>query len=232
MVETTATNNAAAVAEGGTKPESALAFTEESADVRKIATVLPVTDELFDDAPAMRSYVQGRLIVFLQLAEENQLLNGSGVSPNIQGILNNPDILTHAKGADTYADALYKAMTMIQVTSQLTVSGIALNPMDWQTIRLSKDTTGQYLFGSPLSGDIERIFGYPVVKTTALTQGTGLPGAWDLAAMILRRTGIQFAVATEHADFFIKNLLMLRVEERLAFPVFRPEGFCEVDFTT
>lgn len=228
MEETTFTNNADTVAEGGQKPESALAFTERSADVRKIATVLPVTDELFEDAPAMRSYVQGRMTVFLQLAEEDQLLNGSGVAPDILGILENPNIQTQAKGADTVPDAIYKAITLVEENSKLPASGIVLNPFDWQTIRLLKDSNGQYLFGSPLSNDIERLFGYPVVRTSAVTAGTGLVGAFDLAAMILRRSGIAFAASTEHSDFFIKNKLMLRVEERLAFPVFRPEGFCEV----
>jgi HK97 family phage major capsid protein len=229
VVETVATNNAAPVAEGGTKPESALTFAEESADVRKIATVLPVTDEMFEDAPLMRSYVQGRLVTFLQLAEENQLLNGSGVAPNLLGILNNPAILSGNKGADSIADAIYKASTQIMIQSQLNVSGIIMHPLDWQTVRLSKDGNGQYLFGSPLAGDIERIFGYPVVKTVAIAQGTALPGAFDLAVMLLRRTGIAFAVATEHADFFIKNQLMLRVEERVAMPTFRPQGFYELN---
>lgn len=227
MEETTTTNNAATVAEGGQKPESALAFTEKSADVRKIATVLPVTDELFEDAPAMRSYVQSRLTVFLQLAEENQLLNGDGLAPNLLGILQAPGLQTQAKGADTIPDALYKAITLVEVNSQLPVSGIVLNPYDWQRVRLSKDSNGQYLFGSPMANDMERLFGYPVVKTTALTQGTGLVGAFDLAAMIMRRSGISFAVSTEHADFFIYNKLMLRVEERLAMPIFRPAGFCK-----
>jgi HK97 family phage major capsid protein len=228
MEETTATNGADTVAEGGTKPESALAFTERSADVRKIATVLPVTDELFEDAPAMRSYTQSRLTVFLQLAEEEQLLNGSGVAPDILGIMQNPSIQSQPKGADTIPDAIYKAIMLVEENSKLPVSGVALNPFDWQTIRLSKDANGNYLFGSPMAGDMERLFGYPVVRTSALTAGTGLVGAFDLAAMILRRSGIAFAASTEHSDFFIKNKLMLRVEERLAFPVFRPTGFCEV----
>lgn len=228
MEETTFTNNADTVAEGGQKPESALAFTERSADVRKIATVLPVTDELFEDAPAMRSYVQSRLTVFLQLAEEEQLLNGSGVAPDILGILNNPSIQDQPKGLDTVVDAIYKAIVLVEENSKLPVSGVVLNPFDWQTIRLSKDANGNYLFGSPMSGDIERIFGYPVVRTSAIAAGTGLVGAFDLAAMILRRSGIAFAASTEHSDFFIKNKLMLRVEERLAFPTFRPQGFCTV----
>jgi HK97 family phage major capsid protein len=228
MEEITSTNNAAPVAEAGTKPESALAFEEKDAPVRKIATVLPVTDELFQDAPAMRSYVQGRMTIFLQLAEENQLLNGSGVAPALEGIYTNAGIQTQAKGADTIPDAIYKAATKVEVNSFLSASGVVIHPNDWQRVRLLKDSTGNYLFGSPMSGDIERIFGYPVVKTQATAEGTALVGAFDTAAMVLRRTGISFAVSTEHSDFFITNKLMLRIEERLAFPIFRPTGFCEV----
>lgn len=228
MEEITNTNNAATVAEGGQKPESALAFEEKDAPVRKIATVLPVTDELFEDAPAMRSYVQGRMTIFLQLAEEAQLLSADGVAPNLEGILENAGIQLQAKGADTIPDAIYKAATKIEVNSFLSATGVVLHPNDWQRVRLLKDSVGNYLFGSPMAGDMERIFGYAVVKTQAITEGTGLVGAWDSAAMVLRRTGIAFAVSTEHSDFFIKNKLMLRIEERLAFPIFRPTGFCEV----
>lgn len=228
MEETTNTNGADTVAEGAQKPESALAFEEKDAPVRKIATVLPVTDELFDDAPAMRSYVQGRMTIFLQLAEEDQLLNGSGVAPDIEGILTNAGIQTQAKGGDTIPDAIYKAATKIEVNSFLSATGVVIHPNDWQDVRLLKDSTGNYLFGSPMVGDIERIFGYAVVKTQAIAEGTALVGAWDTAAMVLRRTGIAFAVSTEHSDFFIKNKLMLRIEERLAMPVFRPTGFCQV----
>lgn len=228
MEETSETNAAGAVAEAGQKPESALAFAERSAKVRKIATVLPVTDELFEDAPAMQAYLQGRLITFLQQAEENQLLNGSGVAPNLLGILNNPGIQNQPKGADTAPDAIYKAATLVQTVAFLDPSAIVMNPLNWQTIRLLKDSTGNYLFGSPLAGDVERLFGYTVVKTPAIAAGTALVGAFDLGGMIFRRTGIAFAVSTEHADFFIFNKLMLRVEERLAFPVFRPQAFCTV----
>lgn len=228
MEETTSTNLADTVAEGAQKPESALAFTERDAPVRKIATVLPVTDELFQDAPAMRSYVQGRMTIFLQLAEEDQLLNADGVAPNLEGIYENAGIQTQAKGVDTIPDAIYKAATKVEVNSFLPATGVVIHPNDWQRVRLLKDSTGNYLFGSPMIGDIERIFGYPVVKTQATTEGKALVGAFDAAAMVLRRTGISFAVSTEHSDFFIKNKLMLRIEERLAFPIFRPSGFCEV----
>lgn len=229
--ETVNTNNAAFVAEGGTKPESALEFEEMSADVRKIATVLPVTDEMFEDAPAMRSYVQGRLTQFLLLAEDFALMKGNGTAPNIRGILNVSGILSQPKGGDTKLDCIYKATQKVENESFLPVSGMVMHPSDWTDIRLSKDANGQYLLGSPLNGDTERLFGYPVVKSPVMNAGVPLVGAFDLGAQILRRTGVTFAASTEHADFFITNKLMLRVETRLAFPVFRPQAFCEADFT-
>ena len=54
MTETTATNAAAAVAEGQAKPQSTLVFGETTEPVRKIATILPVTDEMLEDAPQIR----------------------------------------------------------------------------------------------------------------------------------------------------------------------------------
>jgi HK97 family phage major capsid protein len=95
MEETTTTNAAAAVAEGGAKPESTLVFTERTSPVRKIATVLPVTDELINDVSAMRAYLEARMRLFLMLAEETSLLSGNG-SPDLTGFLNTANTQTQA----------------------------------------------------------------------------------------------------------------------------------------
>lgn len=228
MEETTTTNAAAAVSEGGSKPESALAFTERSAPVRKIATVLPVTDELFNDVPAMRSYVEARLRLFLELAEENQLLNGTGVAPQMTGLLNVSGILTQALGADNAPDAIYKAVNKIRTTSFLEPDGVIIHPNNWQTIRLLKTTDGAYLWGPPMSDAPDQIWGIPVVQTPVIAAGTSLVGAYGAAAQMFRRAQVTFAVSTEHQDFFVTNQLMLRVEERAALAVYRPSGFCTV----
>lgn len=228
MEETTATNAAAFVAEGGQKPESALAFTERSAPVRKIATVLPVTDELMADVPAMRSYVEGRLRVFLALAEDAALLNGTGVAPQFTGLLNVSGIQTQAKGADPTPDAVYKAMVKIMTTAFVPASGSIWHPLDWQDVRLLKTADGLYIWGAPMDAGPERIWGEPVVITTAMTQNTVLVGAFNTCTQLFRREGVTFAVSTEHSDFFIRNQLMLRVEERATLVCYRPAGLCTV----
>lgn len=228
MEETTTTNAAAAVAEGGEKPESTLAFTARTSAVEKIATVLPVTDELMDDEPAMRSYVEGRLRQFLALTEETYLISGTGTTPQIRGMLNVVGISTQAKGTDPIPDAIYKAMTLVRTLSFLEPSGVIFHPNNWQTVRLLRTSDGVYIWGSPSEAGPERIWGVPVIATPAMTENTAIVGAFDTAMMIFRKNGVLFAVSDQHSDFFIHNKLMLRVEERLAFTVFRPKGIARV----
>lgn len=228
MEETTTTNAAAEVAEGGTKPESALAFTEKNSPVRKIATVLPVTDELLADAPAMEDYVNSRLGQFIGYREDGQLLNGDGIAPNLLGILNTPGIQTQAKGADPTPDAFYKAMVKVMTGAFLPVDAAVANPLDWQDVRLLRTTDGIYIWGSPSEVGPNRIWGVNVTLTTTLAAGTGLVGAFRAGAQVFRRSDIAFAVSDSHSDFFIKNQVMIRAEERLALVVFRPAAFCTV----
>ncbi len=228
MEETTTTNAAAEVAEGAAKPESALDFTEKTSPVRNIATVLPITTVLIEDAPALESYVNNRLRTFVEDREDTQLLTGDGVAPNLTGILNVSGINTQAKGGDSTPDAFFKAIIKCLTTSFLQPDSIVVNPTDWQDIRLLQAADGTYIFGPPSAPGPDRMWGLPVTLTTALTLNTGLVGAFRAASQIFRRTGITLAVSDSHSDFFIKNKLMLRAEERIAMVVFRPTGFCTV----
>lgn len=228
MEETLATNAAAETAEGGDKPEAALEFDEKTSPVRKIAVFLPVTDELFEDVPAMRSYVENRLRTFVRQREDGQLLNGNGAGVNLRGILNTAGIQTQAKGADPVPDAIYKAVTKIAVNAFLDASGVVFHPNDWQDIRLLRTADGIYIWGNPSEAGPERIWGLPIVKTTRIAEGTALVGAYREGGQIFRRSEIAFAVSDSHSDFFKKNLLALRAEERLALVIFRPNAFCTV----
>jgi hypothetical protein len=226
--ETTATSGAAAVAEGAAKPESALAFSDATSNVRKLATVLPITDEALADFPGVQGYIDNRLRLFLNLEWERQLLLGSGVSPNLTGILNTAGIQTQAKGADPTPDAFYKAIQKIRTVGFLEPNAIVMHPDDWTDIRLLRTPDGVYIWGSPQEEGTERLWSLPVRLTALMTQNTGLVGAFDSAAQQFIRQGVAFAMSTEHSDFFVTNKVMLRVEMRLALIVFRPAGFCTV----
>lgn len=227
MEETTTTKAAAETAESGSKPEAALVFTEKTSPVRKIAVQIPVTDESLSDVPFIESYIDTRLRLFVQQREDSELLVGDATGVNLRGIVNVAGIQTQAKGADATPTAIYKAMTLIRAVGFLEPTGAVFHPLDWQDIKTLQDTTGNYIWGPPSSPQPDSIWGLDVVQTTALTQNTGLVGAFRTAAEIFRREDLTMQVGWIN-DQFIKNQRTILVEERLALVVFRPKGFCTV----
>lgn len=233
--ETVATNAAATVAEGAAKPESTLNFAAVDEPVRKIATWLKVTDEMFEDVAQLRSYIDARLGLFVRIHEEAQLLTGSGVAPQITGFLNRAGLTAaQALGADTAPDAIYKEITKIRVASFLEPTGIVINPTNWQTVRLAKDANNQYYGGGPFTAAYgnggpamapDMLWGKTVVATTAMTLGTALIGAFATAAQVWRRGGLTVEATNSNEDDFKNNLVMIRAEERLALAVYRPAAF-------
>lgn len=227
MVESSYTNAAAPVAQGAAKPESTLVFIQRSDLVQKIAHFLPITEEMLEDYPQTQSYVDGRMRLGVQLTEEDQLLNGSGTPPAIQGILNRAGLTAaQARGADNNPDAIFKQITTISTTVFVMPDGVVINPANWQTIQLMKDANGQYYGSGPFAPAVQAtIWGLPAVKTPTIAAGTALVGAFQSSAQIFRKGGLRVEASNSHNDFFQKNLVALRAEERLALAVYRPSAF-------
>jgi Phage capsid family len=92
------TNNAAATAEGSTKPTSTNALTRFTEEIGKITHLAHVTDEMIQDAPYFWSLIQKRLAQGVTRKEEIELLAGAGV-PGVNGLLNRSTSFTqHTTG--------------------------------------------------------------------------------------------------------------------------------------
>ena len=243
------TPSAAAVAEGGLKPDATWAVTEVDANVRKIAVVSRMTEELMEDFPAMRDYINQRLPFMIELEEDNQILNGDGTGANLRGILNTTGVLQHAQGfdvdettavaGDTAIDAILRAAVRVSAESFFEPTGIVLNPFKWMNIRLTRSGTGDaaggagrglYLLGNPNDKAQTSLWGYPVVATTRISLQTGLIGAWNLGAQIFRRKGVSVEMTNTDGEDWRYNRVALRAEERLALACYRPQAFCKTVF--
>ena len=237
LVEQAYTNAAAAVAESGQKPPSDLTLARIDAVLSKVATLLDVPDEFLQDMDAARSYIDGRLTLFIQLAEEGQIMNGSGVAPNVRGILNTPGIQTEASAAAAdNLDALYRAVTKCRSVALLEPDGLVINPLDYSALRLSKDANDQYYGGGPFTGAYGNaggvndpgVWGLRTVVSPAVAAGTCVVAAWQAGAMLFRKGGITIDSTNSDKDKFELNITTIRAEERIGLAVFRPSAFVKV----
>lgn len=227
------TNSAAPVAEGTLKPESNLTFTKETANVKTIAHWIQASRQVMDDAPMLESYVNNRLLFGLALVEEGQLLNGDGTGDNLTGLNNVAtayDATLNVTG-DTRADKIAHAIFQTS-ESEFEASGIILNPRDWHAIALLKDADGRYIFGGPAAFAAKVMWGLPVVATKAQALGTFTVGGFDLASQVWDRMDATVEVSREDRDNFVKNMLTILCEERLALAHYRPTAIITGPFAT
>lgn len=227
MEETTFTNAAAETSEGSPKPEAALALTERTSDVRKIAVWIPVTDEQLEDVAGIEQYLNNRLSFMVLQRLDGQIVSGDGTAPNLSGILDNAGIQTQAKGADATPDAVYKAMTKVRVTGQAIPNIYITHPNDWQEIRLLRTSDGIYIWGNPSEAGPERIWGLPVALVQASTEGTGIVGDTSYSELAWKK-GMTLKITDSHGEYFVSNKQVVRAEIRVAFTLYRPPAFCQV----
>jgi len=203
---------------------------------RKLQTRAKASDEMLSDHDRVGPFINGRLLAGVELKLDTQLVSGTGIAPNLTGVLNFAGIQTQAKGADTVPDAIMKAITKVRNPGFFEPDCIVIHPTDWQNLRLLKDTAGQYLGGGPFLGTYGQggfvadvpLWGKPVVVTTAVTVGTALVGSFLIGGELFYRTGLLLSMTNSDQDDFIKNLITIRAEIRAALAVPHPTAFCQV----
>ncbi len=227
MEETTRTHASAERAENAAYAESAFALTERSSSVRSIGTSIPVTDEQLEDVVGVQSYLEGRLVFGNRQRFDNQVINGDGNAPNLEGVLNKSGIQTQAKGSDPTPDAVYKAMTLVRVTGRAFPNAYVTHPNDWQQIRLLRTADGIYIWGSPSEAGPERIWGIQVVQSDAIAEGTGLVGDFANFCQMFERRGMEVAVGFVNDDF-LDGRQTIRAGFRVAFVIYRAAAYATV----
>ena len=218
-------------AQGAEKPQIHPTYTPVTAALVKKAAHLKETDELLNDAPYLESVVRGRGIYELRKVIESYL---------VSNILSTSGIDVTVNTGISF-DNLLKAKMAVNANTGYDADAVIINPADLQTLLLTKDGangTGQYMMGGPAYapygngayGAYLPIWGMKVVATSAIAQGTALVGAFKSCASVITKAGEGFRVevANQNEDDFVKNMVTVRIEERLLEAVRLPGGFAKV----
>lgn len=237
---TPATNSAATVAEStattgtsGTKAEGTIAYTLQTVPVRTIAWWVPITNRMLADAPMLRAVIDNRLLLGLNLTLESQVITGDGTGENFTGIVNATGINVTGIGAGlNRLDAIFQGMTQVRVTGLSRPTGTVLHPLDFQTIRLTREslataTQGGYLMGPPSLQGAVTLWGLPIVQSLGVAAGTGIVGDFAMGCMLFDRE--EASVRTGYInDQFTRNMQTLLAELRAAFVVWRGAAFSKI----
>lgn len=227
MEETTFTNAAAERSEGGAYVESAFALTQRSVPVESVGTSLPVTDEQLEDVEGVRAYLNQRMGFAVRQRLDTQVIAGDGTPPNLKGTLNVSSINSQAKGTDNVPDAVYKGMDKVIVTGRAQPNVVLAHPTDWQAVRLLKTADGIYIWGSPSDAGPARIWGLPVVLSTAVTENTIIVGDYARFSGLFVRRGL--VVETGYVnDDFSDGRVTIRAGLRAAIVHYRAAAFTQV----
>jgi HK97 family phage major capsid protein len=222
------TNTADFIAEGALKPEIQPRWTPVDAPIETVAVWTAVTLQALDDIPQLRAVLEDDLRRLLLLEIDSELLNGSGTTPHLRGVLNTSGILTQAFTTDAL-NSISLGITQIVAGGSGYPTAIVMNPTNWQAVRMT-NSNGVWYFGSPADAGVSRLFGVPVIPSSSMTSGFALVGDFTFGT-IFERWGVTFIVGLKDDDL-IKNQQTIVCEARLALGIRRPTAFCNVDVVT
>lgn len=225
------TNEADMVSEGALKPESNITYQRVDVAVRTIAHWIRASKQVLADFKQLQTLINGRLRWGLKIKEEDQLLFGDGTGENLDGLVPNatPYNVALNRPDDTYIDTIRHAILQVRL-AHYPASGVVMSPTDWHHLELTKDNENRYLIAAPTSRLPPMIWGLPVVESDGMTNGDFLVGAFRLAATLFDREDAAILVSTEDQDNFVRNLVTILCEERLALAILRPQSFVSGSF--
>ena len=217
----------AATNEGAKKPQVHFADpTPKTVSLAKIACFIKESDEYIDDYAFLESAVNGRLLYHLGLVEQNKLIYDL---INTSGIQSDTTSLTASSTAAQIADVIMKEAMDVQDQSGFPADAIVIHPNDWYKLRTGKDAENRY-YGNGYFGEqsIPNLWGIPVCVSTATSAGTIIVGAFKTCGSVVQKGGVRVEATNSDQDDFVKNLMTIRAEERLALAVRRPAGFSKI----
>ena len=234
------TNAAAETTEGAVLPESSITFALDNVPVQAVGHFIKISRQLAADNAALAAYINTRLKYGVDLRVENQLYAGNGTAPNLSGLAKSGNYTAHGYSAAALTALGLSPTNRFDLIGKVLgdcwaadypANAILLNPADWWTMRLAKDTQGRYLLGDPDKEAPPMLFGAPVVQCNAVTADTFQVGAYNMAATKYDREGVIVELSDSDGDNFQKMLVTVRAVRRLALAVERPASIRGGDLT-
>jgi len=204
--------------------ESGFTFSLSSEICQTIGHYIHTSKQVLDDSAVLTNFLSNRLLYGLRLVEENQLLNGTGASGQLNGILGQATAYTvQSPQLSNEIDIIADAMLQGETTDYMP-NAIVLNPTDWHSIKTRKAgaSNDAYAGGDPVSVKDNTLWGLPVVSTNSIAAGTFLVGDFTKGAAIFDREQPSIEFSKMHNTNFRDGMVTILASERTVLVVTNP----------
>lgn len=220
----------------GAKPQFDVRYAEASAPSQFIAGYVKISRKSLDDIPALKASLAARLLQKYLDAEDTQILSGNGANGQLLGLYASANSIAYVPGRTKSVEMLVDAMSVVEELNH-NVTGVLLRPRGYNDILLSQSsgsTSGIYSLPglgmvSMQNGQLN-IAGAPVWKSTAQVDNTFLTGDFNMGAQILLREDPIVEFFEQDGDNVKNNQITVRVEGRIALPVYYSDSFIHGTF--
>lgn len=189
--------------------------------VETIADYVKISEQMLNDVEMIQNEINSNLTYQIDLKKNQQLLFGTGTSPQIHGLTTYAQTVDNANLANTivdanYLDAIGAAIAQIYNNGKgkFIPNAVLMNPIDEFVMKYgSKDADGTYLLPTFFMPNGEQINGVRIVPDVTIPAGHFLAG--DFRWFTIRdKEGLTITIGRENDDF-TRNLVTIRAEERL-----------------
>jgi HK97 family phage major capsid protein len=200
---------AATVAEKAAKPPVEFGPTVTPATLEMIATYTQLTRQLMEDAPAVRSLIDGELR--REIAREEEEHAAAAIVAATLPTATGDDLMSAIRvGVGTVQAAGYAP------------DAVLLNPADWADLDIA--TMGATLLGPTIR---QTFWGLTPIAANSQAAGTAVVGSFRTAIQRFYRSQINLFVTDSHADTFLSNVFTLLAERRSLTAVVKPQALVE-----
>ena len=210
---------AGGTAEGVTKNQIDFDLVVASETVKKRTAFIKVSLEMIGDIDFMESEIRNELMREVMKDVELTAYSGDGTGSNLNGVRTTATAFAAGTFALTVdnaneADVLVVAMNQIAIADQEPANYILMHPSDVAKLMLIKvsSTDRRYIDRLVFIAGNMSLDGVPIIKTTLVTAGTYLVGAFDLATLY-SKGDVGISVGLDGNDF-TKNMITILAEWR------------------
>jgi len=215
----------------GTKPQSGFTFERQTTTVKTIANWAAITKRALADVGQVRAMIDQFLRYGIEEEIDRQIVDGDGTGENLLGLNNISGTQTLSATGDDL-QLIRRAKTRVRLGARTNANAVLIHPEDREEIDLMQDGNMHYYMGGPVAaGGNTTMWGLPVVESEVLERGSAWVGDFTKAVLYDRQQA-SIAVTDSHANFFVRNLVAILAETRVALAFLQPAAFVQVELST